>query len=347
MELAILERQCFEHAPPGGAAYHTWERVTMPHIPDCVADCAIYLYVSDRAARDGQDAGGSGFLTHIPSSADPHARHIYAVTNRHLVDGSRDGNFWTIRMTRRGGGTDTIQTKKDDWFLHDSGDDVAIYPITFDPNAFKWWSVPRDMFLDEEAMTAYKIGYGDDVFMVGRLISQSGKEKNTPVARFGTLALPPDKNEPIKHDGREDEAFLIECHSISGFSGSPVFFMSDRMYHGEEEREKMAYWQKKHAVTPDPRFTPDFSQGTVGPFLLGIDFGHIRSEIEVYKKLPRGAKGSTDYRVKENTSIAGVVPVWKLAELLDTPRLIEDRVKEDGELKTKLEKSNDSFVLDR
>ena len=209
----------------------------MPHIPDFVADCAIYLYESKHAAVHGQDAGGSGFLVHIPSSVDPRALHVYAVTNSHLVDGSKDARFWTIRLTKKGGGIDTIQTKKDDWFLHDNGDDVAIYPISFDINAFKWWSVPRDLFLDKEGMRAYKIGYGDDVCMIGRMISQSGKEKNTPVARFGTLALPADANELIKHDGRKNEAFLIECHSVSGFSGSPVFLMSDRMYHSEGERE--------------------------------------------------------------------------------------------------------------
>jgi hypothetical protein len=42
----------------------------MPRISDCFADCAIYLYASERAAKDGQNAGGSGFLIHVPSTTD-------------------------------------------------------------------------------------------------------------------------------------------------------------------------------------------------------------------------------------------------------------------------------------
>ena len=95
---------------------------------------------------------------------------------------------------------------------------MAIYPIGIS-ESFKWWSVPTTTFLDKGDQ-AYNIGYGDDVFLVGRLISQSGQEKNTPVARFGTIALLADEDEPIKdHRG----VFNQRCHSISGFSGSHCF----------------------------------------------------------------------------------------------------------------------------
>jgi len=71
----------------------------MPRIPDCIADSAIYLYASERAAKEGQNAGGSGFLVNVPSV--PGMGHLYAVTNRHLVDGSEDGKFWTIRVSKK------------------------------------------------------------------------------------------------------------------------------------------------------------------------------------------------------------------------------------------------------
>jgi len=147
----------------------------MPRISEAYADCAIYLYASERAAKEGQNAGGSGFLINVPASI-PNMGHVYAVTNRHLVDGSDDGKFWTIRLTKKGGGIDCVTTQRDDWLLHEDGDDVAVLPIGIKDDV-KWWSVPTTKFLDREGIEVYQIGYGDDIFLVGRLISQSGIEK--------------------------------------------------------------------------------------------------------------------------------------------------------------------------
>jgi len=44
------------------------------------------------------------------------------------VDGSDDGKFWTIRLTKKGGVVDCILTHKNDWLLHEDGDDVAVIP---------------------------------------------------------------------------------------------------------------------------------------------------------------------------------------------------------------------------
>jgi hypothetical protein len=154
----------------------------MPRISDSIAHSAIYLYSSKKAAEDGQDAGGSGFLVSMPST--PGMVHLYAVTNRHLVDGSQGGNFWTIRLTRKEGGIDCIVTQKDDWFLHDDGDDVAIVPI--EPSeGIKWWAVASEKILDAEGVDAFGFGYGDEVFFVGRLISHPGSRR---IRRYQGLA---------------------------------------------------------------------------------------------------------------------------------------------------------------
>ncbi len=316
----------------------------MPRIADFIADSAIYLYGSERAAKGGQNAGGSGFLVNVPSV--PGMGHIYAVTNRHLVDGSQDGQFWTIRLTRKAGGIDCIVTQKDDWLLHEDGDDVAILRLGL-KDGLKWWAVPTEMFLDKEGVEAYGIGYGDDVFLVGRLISQSGVEKNTPVARFGTIALGADPDEPIQYREREQEAFLVECHSISGFSGSPVFVMTDRLLVGERLQKVLGWEKKKSPVKESPpnpsgmTVTLTSRDGRIGPYLLGIDFGHIPLRSPVYDK-----KRKTDFEVQTNTGIAGVVPVWKITELLMTPKLVEERAQEDEELKKKLEGLPETFILD-
>jgi len=320
----------------------------MPRIPDYIADSAIYLYSSDRAAREGENAGGSGFLVNVP--AIPGLGHIYAVTNRHLVDGSTDGQFWTIRLTKRVGGIDCITTNKDEWLLHEEGDDVAILPLGL-KDGLKWWAVPTDKFLDHEGVQANAIGYGDDVFMVGRLISHSGVQRNTPVARFGTIALSADPAEPIQYRGKKQEAFLVECHSISGFSGSPVFVMTDRVFR-DEYLQRVLAWERKKRGTEEPPPNPSgmtitltMREGGIGPYLLGIDFGHIPMRTPVYRK-NRKADYKTDYEVQANTGIAGIVPAWKIMDLLVTPRLAEEREHEDEELKKKLQGLPKTFILD-
>jgi len=67
------------------------------------------------------------------------------------------------------------------------------------------------------------LGYGDDIFMVGRFITFDGKQRNTPVVRFGQISMLP--AEPVEVDGgrAQEEVFLVECRSIGGLSGSPVF----------------------------------------------------------------------------------------------------------------------------
>jgi hypothetical protein len=319
-----------------GSVYSFWEK-NMPRIPDCIADCAIYLYASEHDARNGEKSGGSGFLVHVPSTTNPRMGHTYAVTNKHLVDGSDEGKFWTIRLTRKGGGIDLTPTEEEQWFKHEDGDDVAIYPIGLN-EGLKWWSVGTDQFLDHESIDVYKIGYGDDVFLMGRLITQAGVQKNTPVMRSGLISLMADPTEPIKYKGQDKEAFLVECRSISGFSGSPVFVMSERGYHGDDalniselRKRKMGYKEPENRV--GMVLTPVAFNLTVGPFLLGIDFGHLPLWDDVYN----GNRKTSSYRALSNTGIAGVVPSWKIMDVLNTPKLQEDRESEEIELKDKLE----------
>ena len=68
----------------------------------------------------------------------------------------------------------------------------------------------------------WPFGPGEEVVMLGRFLGYDGTEENKPVARFGNLAMAP--TVPIKHPwGFTQPSFLIECRSVSGYSGSPVF----------------------------------------------------------------------------------------------------------------------------
>jgi hypothetical protein len=53
-----------------------------------------------------------------------------------------------------------------------------------------------------------------------------------------------------------------------------------------------------------------------GPYLLGIDWCHIQRTSRVIEK-GTGDPHPDGWYVRENTGMAGVIPAWKIAELLD------------------------------
>ena len=68
------------------------------------------------------------------------------------------------------------------------------------------------------------IGIGDEAIAIGRFINHDGNQRNQPSVRFGAIAqMPKDK---IRTDTGEQDAFLVEIKSISGYSGSPVFALT-------------------------------------------------------------------------------------------------------------------------
>lgn len=185
-----------------------------------------YLYRSVESAVAGDHFGGSGFLIHIPSEHEGWI-HLYAVTNKHVVD---DGGFRILRLNTVDGTVATIKSEPESWTRHQDGDDIAVMPIKAEDKRFRWFSVPIDKFISQETITDYRIGPGDEAFLIGRLVTMGGRQKNTPVVRFGNLSMMADPSEPVVLRGHEQEAFLVECRSLSGFSGSPAFVTTEQAY---------------------------------------------------------------------------------------------------------------------
>lgn len=294
-----------------------------------IVQCSIYLYSSRDAANEGSASGGSGFLVHVPSKANPGYVHLYAVTNRHVVR----NNGVVLRLNQKDGGFSTISTKQDEWFEHPDGDDVAVLPIDLG-ETFKCWSVGSDVFITQKIIDTYRIGLGDEAFLVGRLISHDGKQKNAPVVRFGNVSPMADPTEPIQCEGREQEGFLVECRSLSGFSGSPVFVMTSQTYYGEDA-ERIARHRvggagpgdQAEAQATQSRFV-SFTLTKAGPWLLGVDWGHIQLSESVYDN---GEK-TKNLRVDANTGIACVLPAWRIMDLLNRADLVKQRDCDDSKL---------------
>lgn len=309
----------------------------MPRIENYIVNCSIFMYKSEAAAKAGENFGGSGFLVHVES--DSGVRHVYAVTNKHVLD----GGFHVIRLTKKTGGVEPVPTAPEDWEHNPDGNDVAVIPIDVE-KSFEVWSVSTDVFITPEIISIYNIGIGDEAFLVGRLISHAGKQRNAPVTRFGNVSLMADPGELIQCEGREQEGFLVECRSLTGFSGSPVFVETFQEYDGEAGQRVMRHrgnssiWGKSNANAPGRIERMQgmgngavWIKGKFGPWLLGIDWGHI----PLWNPVHEGASSKsakTGHWVEANTGIACTLPAWHILKTIDKPDLMKQRQELDHEL---------------
>jgi hypothetical protein len=274
----------------------------VPRIPDEYLDCVLYLYPSEADAEDGTRTGGSGFWVGMPMS--PAAWAIYAVTNRHIIE---NGNA-VVRLSTQDGRKAIFPTVEQDWIFHSSGDDLAVYSPsleTLDLRNCRINFARRERIVDRDTFEVMDIGPGDDVFAVGRFINHEGRQRNLPTARFGCIGQMP--WEPIKQDtGFMQESFLVEARSIGGYSGSPVFL---------------------HRANFHPGARRIIKAPTYGPWLLGVNWGHINDYSPVCDASGRPVNPGRprDMQVRTNTGMMAMVPAWKLAELLDGEELARER----------------------
>ena len=286
---------------------------------------------------EGSLGGGSGFFVHVPSSVIPDMGHIYAVTNRHVLD----KGYQVLRVNTRSGGIETIPTSRDQWIPHPDGLDVEIMPFEVKEH-LKWNSIPISIFVTREIIEVFNIGIGDEIVVIGRLVNHAGKQKNSPVVRFGNIALMADPTEPIVSEVAEQEAFLVECRSLSGFSGSPVLVTTSQGYSGESAQKVVQFRQKQFGFSPSPngpRITTNSILGTQGPWFLGIDCGHIPLWTPVRQRDKStgiiDTATDTQLRVEANTGVACVLPAWHVMTILDSPELVRERKAEEKKLAEK------------
>ena len=208
----------------------------MPPISKAFLNCSIYLYPSEQAARDGARFGGSGFLISVPVEGHENLDSLYAVTNKHVLDNG--GRF--LRLNTLTGGTDVIETERDAWFDHPNRYDVSVLPLDIRGKPFQYASFSTELFVTRDIIEDYDIAPGDDAFLIGRLITPWGQQRNVPAVRFGNISMMADPDEPaLGHGNVEQEAFYVECRSLSGFSGSPVFVSTTRTYSSDTHLPRM------------------------------------------------------------------------------------------------------------
>ncbi len=126
--------------------------------------------------------------------------------------------------------------------------------------------------------------------------------------------------EPIVIEGHPQESFLVEALSISSYSGSPVYV------YFPQQVDSTINPEIKKMVTDGKLKLPGVSSKRVnipmqiGPWLLGVDFCHIRCDEPLWSKITKKPI-SDDSFIKSNTGMMGVVPAWKLHEILEDPAM--------------------------
>ena len=285
----------------------------MPAIDRDQLNCSVYLYPSAESARDGANAGGSGFLIGLSTGVEDY-EHVYVVTNKHVIDG---GNH-TLRLNTPHGGFDTLDSKPDDWTVA-TDDDLAVLGLDVSER-FLWDRIHESQFAKEEDFRVRTgafdtpFGHGDDVIFIGRLISHDGKVRNRPAVRFGNISMLPDAADPVAMPFGGQVAFLVDCRSLPGASGSAA----------------IAYLA---SARPGGVSLIGAGRG----ILLGIDCGHLPRWATVYEG-DRSTK--TGQLVEMNSGISVVIPAWRLRGLLDTDPLVSARKSDEQKLRERLSNHN-------
>jgi hypothetical protein len=172
-----------ECALPDGEEYKGWVReAPMPRLSDQILDCVVYINRSRQAARRGEDAGGSAFLVEVMGEKRP---FFYVVTDYHVIrDEYENHKASAIRLTStttepdrsqvgilRVTYTPKVASMPADHWSADKEKDLAGASIDLSPDIGSFKVIPTTMFANFEIIGRRLIGVGEEVFMIGRLVT--------------------------------------------------------------------------------------------------------------------------------------------------------------------------------
>jgi hypothetical protein len=149
--------------------------------------------------------------------------NIALVTAAHLLK-DIPGDTISVRVNRKDGST-AIHKLKKSWAItfNDKAIDLVAFPFGIDPLAHDIYMIPITSSSWEYQIAEYgEPGPGDEVCVVGLYTTHFGSVRNIPVVRVGHIAAMPE--EKVMTDRGYVMGYLIECHSIAGLSGSPVYW---------------------------------------------------------------------------------------------------------------------------
>lgn len=275
---------------------------------------ASALFVCRRRISDGQERVvpvATGFVVEMPTSVNDRCRFV--ITARHVIEEDPVGGL-ILRCNAKDGTYRDIDTSiADGWTCFDEAD-IAGYPITEksalnDPD-LDIASVSAMSFLGpgpgygyevpgKSAENSFRVSrsveVGDEVAIIGLFTQDYGDNSILPITRFGRISrMPSVVNTPRwRNDTHRSKAYLIECLSWGGVSGSPVFYP--------------AYYSVRHEPSGSEIALKEYR-----PMLLGLINGHMnRSQLAQTQGDVLGK-----ITMELNTGIAVVTPSEQVFEFL-------------------------------
>lgn len=276
-------------------------------VPDEIRKCVVFLCYQDSS---GLRLAGTAFFVNVPMEGLGRV-DVYLVTAKHVIEKigqkSIDQKVY-VRMNLKDGGTEKVPTHIDHWIFHpeDPSIDVAVLPWVPTATQVVFLSIPSWMAVTDQVIADEGIGPGDEVFITGLFVNHYGKRRNLPIIRIGNIALMPEEPVQTKQFGLID-AYLIECRSIGGLSGSPAFVhLAEARLVNKEVQMKLPlfYW-------------------------LGLVHGHWDLKVQDTDSLLVDL-----FNVERvNMGIAIVVPAVKVMEVIDQEETVEHRRRVEEEIR--------------
>lgn len=289
----------------------------MPRIVSRHERSIAFLYRTREEAEERRELGGTGFIVgrSLAKSDDlygaPHCAG-YLVSNRHVV---HDGGACVASVAKSSGdGNEILDIDQNDWIAHPDGDDIAIASLSgYATGTMSRHLIHENEFLTRETLRELDVGNGDDIYMIGRFVGLDGKTTNQPAVRQGSISIS-NASIYVNREKRYQEGYAVEMRSRGGFSGSPVFVYRTEM---GKMPGRVAPETANKVSAKGTSFA--FFQSDLNA-LLGVNWGYILNE-----------NG-------DNTFMNGVVPAWKISELLDVPELKKHHDKLEAEIREELGK---------
>jgi hypothetical protein len=303
----------------------------MPQLRPELQNSAFYLYGLD--PKSGKKAGptGTGIVVVRAANTPAPMAHHYAVANWHVA--VRGASI--IRFNTRDGNHRFIEKEPTDWEFVPGGHDLAACDITEDIRETDDILVQAERsFLTPAIINKFKIGIGEDVFMIGMFADNHGGARNVPAGRFGNLSMLASDQAPVEiENDTKQPSHLVDMRSRGGFSGSPVFIY--RTPYSDLSSPTM------HRVDDD---RTGFLLGTSGQAsrrnwfvgLLGIHCGQFWERVEVRKAPQKKERLGDPINEGDVLQIQGgmtiVAPAWRITELLNLEVFEEMRRKRELDL---------------
>jgi len=291
-------------------------------VPNEVLKTVVFL---GEETDKGKAYKATAYLVSVPGGADlgkiDSMKHLaetirypttFMLTARHVAQ-QLEGKKFYVRANKLNGETENVEfgpgTK---WWYHPHDEKYVDSAATFWPHVpeLDVKVIPVGMFTNEEIIKNHRIEVGDEVFITGLFTKTAETTRNIPIVRIGTVAMIPGEKLPFK-DGLI-EAHLIECRSIGGLSGSPVFVRETLEIQSGIRLKAGKFLNTTNDSYPEQSFDKEVFYGVGRFYFFGSTVGHW--DLQNFTAIQSEAV---------NMGISPVVPASKIRELILQDRIIE------------------------